>query len=156
MPQKDFNNHLWVLILYRPRLLDSRMHLVWLHSFWPRPLAPAARYTHWKQTVFYIEDCLTVKMGEQLSGTITVGKNPKNKVTRECGHFEFYYFYFLPFLVEGPWLCDIFWFWWRANGVPHKTGVSHEMRKRQPGGETRNHFNYNLYPMHRPLNSDSN
>ncbi|XP_019849695.1 PREDICTED: protein arginine N-methyltransferase 1-like isoform X2 [Amphimedon queenslandica] len=41
--------------------------------------SPAARYTHWKQTVFYIEDCLTVKMGEQLSGTITVGKNPKNK-----------------------------------------------------------------------------
>lgn len=43
-------------------------------------LAPEARYTHWKQTVFYIEDCFTIKQGEQILGTITVSPNPRNKV----------------------------------------------------------------------------
>ena len=46
--------------------------------------APEARYTHWKQTVFYIDDCITIKQGEQLIGTIAVSPNPKNKV-RNCG-----------------------------------------------------------------------
>ena len=46
----------------------------------PHP-APEARYTHWKQTVFYIEDCLTIKHGEQLMGTISVAPNPRNKVS---------------------------------------------------------------------------
>lgn len=43
-------------------------------------LAPESRYTHWKQTVFYIDDCLTIKQGEQLSGLITISPNPRNKV----------------------------------------------------------------------------
>lgn len=41
--------------------------------------SPEARYTHWKQTVFYIDDCLTIKTGEQLSGLFSMAPNPKNK-----------------------------------------------------------------------------
>lgn len=41
--------------------------------------SPEARYTHWKQTVFYIEDCLTVKHGEQLTGLFSVAPNTRNK-----------------------------------------------------------------------------
>ena len=41
--------------------------------------APDCHYTHWKQTVFYLEDCLTVKKGEQLVGQLTMSPNPNNK-----------------------------------------------------------------------------
>ncbi|CAI8056680.1 Protein arginine N-methyltransferase 1 [Geodia barretti] len=41
--------------------------------------SPEARYTHWKQTVFYVEDCLTVKVGEQLTGLFAVSPNTRNK-----------------------------------------------------------------------------
>jgi protein arginine N-methyltransferase 1 len=41
--------------------------------------SPEARYTHWKQTVFYVEDCLTVKLGEQLTGLFAVSPNTRNK-----------------------------------------------------------------------------
>lgn len=41
--------------------------------------SPSSRYTHWKQTVFYIDDCLTIKQGEQLSGLISLAPNTKNK-----------------------------------------------------------------------------
>ncbi|XP_075925574.1 protein arginine N-methyltransferase 1 isoform X1 [Petromyzon marinus] len=41
--------------------------------------APDAPYTHWKQTVFYLkEDCLTVKPGEEIYGTISLRPNAKN------------------------------------------------------------------------------
>ncbi|XP_059832599.1 protein arginine N-methyltransferase 1-like [Hypanus sabinus] len=40
--------------------------------------APDAPYTHWKQTVFYLEDYLTVKLGEEICGTITMNPNAKN------------------------------------------------------------------------------
>lgn len=33
--------------------------------------APQCRPTHWKQTVFYLEDSLTVCTGEKLTGTIS-------------------------------------------------------------------------------------
>ncbi|RKO87467.1 S-adenosyl-L-methionine-dependent methyltransferase [Blyttiomyces helicus] len=39
---------------------------------------PAAKYTHWKQTVFYLEDYLTVKKGEKIEGTFKLGYNEKN------------------------------------------------------------------------------
>lgn len=42
--------------------------------------APHSRYTHWKQTVFYLQDCLTVQKGEKLSGTFGVRQNASNKV----------------------------------------------------------------------------
>ncbi|XP_072341017.1 protein arginine N-methyltransferase 8-like isoform X3 [Scyliorhinus torazame] len=40
--------------------------------------APDAPYTHWKQTVFYLEDYLTVKRGEEICGTISMNPNAKN------------------------------------------------------------------------------
>lgn len=40
--------------------------------------APEAPYTHWKQTVFYFEDYMTVKKGEEIYGTFTMKPNPRN------------------------------------------------------------------------------
>jgi len=40
--------------------------------------APEAPYTHWKQTVFYLEDYLTCKKGEELSGKFKMQKNDRN------------------------------------------------------------------------------
>lgn len=39
---------------------------------------PRSEYTHWKQTVFYLEDPMTVTAGETVTGTITVNRNNKN------------------------------------------------------------------------------
>jgi protein arginine N-methyltransferase 1 len=41
--------------------------------------APESEYTHWKQTVFYLNDYLTVCKGEELNGTITMSQNTRNK-----------------------------------------------------------------------------
>ncbi|GLD65626.1 protein arginine N-methyltransferase 1 isoform X1 [Lates japonicus] len=35
-------------------------------------------YTHWKQTVFCLDDYLTVKTGEEIFGTISMKPNVKN------------------------------------------------------------------------------
>jgi len=40
--------------------------------------APTATYTHWKQTVFYIEDILTVNEGEHIVGYLACKPNDKN------------------------------------------------------------------------------
>lgn len=45
------------------------------------PSAPDAPYTHWKQTVFYLEDYLTVRRGEELYGSISMKPNAKNVVS---------------------------------------------------------------------------
>ena len=45
------------------------------------PSAPDAPYTHWKQTVFYLEDYLTVRRGEEIYGTISMKPNAKNVVS---------------------------------------------------------------------------
>lgn len=39
---------------------------------------PKSRSTHWKQTVLYLEDVLTVCEGEAITGTMTVAPNKKN------------------------------------------------------------------------------
>ncbi|KAI4545957.1 hypothetical protein MG293_002512 [Ovis ammon polii] len=44
--------------------------------------APDAPYTHWKQTVFYLEDYLTVRRGEEIYGTISMKPNAKNVETK--------------------------------------------------------------------------
>lgn len=46
----------------------------------PPPPGPESPYTHWKQTVFYMEDYLTVKTGEEIFGTIGMRPNAKNNV----------------------------------------------------------------------------
>jgi len=43
-------------------------------------VAPEARYTHWKQTVFYFDDYLTVKAGEEIYGVIAIKPNTRNNV----------------------------------------------------------------------------
>ncbi|GIY84575.1 protein arginine N-methyltransferase 1 [Caerostris extrusa] len=41
--------------------------------------APDAPYTHWKQTVFYFDDYLTVRKGEEVYGVFKMCPNEKNK-----------------------------------------------------------------------------
>ena len=40
---------------------------------------PHAKYTHWKQTVFYLRDVLTIEAGEKVSGSLENRPNDKNK-----------------------------------------------------------------------------
>ena len=39
---------------------------------------PQAKYTHWKQTVFYLKDTLTVCGEEEIRGRISCRPNPRN------------------------------------------------------------------------------
>nr|CAG8567184.1 8670_t:CDS:2 [Entrophospora candida] len=39
---------------------------------------PHAKYTHWKQTVFYINESIIVKEGETITGSLTCSPNKKN------------------------------------------------------------------------------
>lgn len=41
--------------------------------------APFARYTHWKQTIFYLPDTITICAGENLGGEISCKPNKKNR-----------------------------------------------------------------------------
>ncbi|TVY18115.1 Protein arginine N-methyltransferase 1 [Lachnellula arida] len=40
---------------------------------------PHTKYTHWKQTVFYLREVLTVEQGEQIRGVLENKPNEKNK-----------------------------------------------------------------------------
>lgn len=40
---------------------------------------PHTKYTHWKQTVFYLRDVLTIREGETLFGELENKPNDKNK-----------------------------------------------------------------------------
>ncbi len=42
--------------------------------------APECQYTHWKQTVFYLDDYITVYKNEELKGRISMTQNIRNKV----------------------------------------------------------------------------
>jgi protein arginine N-methyltransferase 1 len=39
---------------------------------------PEDRYTHWKQTVFYLEDVITANKGEIITGVISTAPNKNN------------------------------------------------------------------------------
>lgn len=39
---------------------------------------PKSRATHWKQTVMYLEDVLTICEGETINGSMTISQNKKN------------------------------------------------------------------------------
>merc|ERR1711939_131454 len=39
---------------------------------------PHAKYTHWKQTVFYLGDMVTLQEGESIEGTMSVAPNARN------------------------------------------------------------------------------
>jgi len=40
---------------------------------------PESRYTHWKQTVFYMKDSITIKNNELINGEFTINQNKRNK-----------------------------------------------------------------------------
>lgn len=40
---------------------------------------PHTKYTHWKQTVFYLADVLTVEAGENVAGKLSCRPNDKNR-----------------------------------------------------------------------------
>ena len=40
---------------------------------------PHTKYTHWKQTVFYLREVLTVEQGEQIRGVLKNKPNERNK-----------------------------------------------------------------------------
>jgi protein arginine N-methyltransferase 1 len=40
--------------------------------------APFARYTHWKQTIFYLKDEITICNGETIEGDFSCKQNDKN------------------------------------------------------------------------------
>jgi len=40
---------------------------------------PHTKYTHWKQTVFYLADVLTVEAGESVSGQLSCRPNASNR-----------------------------------------------------------------------------
>lgn len=42
------------------------------------PTGPDDEYTHWKQTVFYLHNSLTVSEGEEITGNISCARNEKN------------------------------------------------------------------------------
>lgn len=46
---------------------------------------PSSDYTHWKQTVFYLQDSLTVNSNEVLTGTIDVTPNKSNPRDLDIG-----------------------------------------------------------------------
>jgi len=47
--------------------------------------APEAPYTHWKQTVFYLQDYITCKRGEEVYGVFKMKPNPRNKRDLDFG-----------------------------------------------------------------------
>jgi len=52
---------------------------------------PGAQYTHWKQTVFYLDEDVTAKKGEELCGTIKCTQNKSNKRDLDFEiNYEFY------------------------------------------------------------------
>lgn len=40
---------------------------------------PHTKYTHWKQTVFYLKDVLTVEAGESVKGVLSCKPNNDNR-----------------------------------------------------------------------------
>jgi protein arginine N-methyltransferase 1 len=46
---------------------------------------PHSRYTHWKQTIFYLDDYLTVKKGEELFGSFHIKPNARNNRDLDFG-----------------------------------------------------------------------
>lgn len=47
--------------------------------------SPLARYTHWKQTILYLQDTLTVCAGETISGEISCKPNKRNRRDLDIG-----------------------------------------------------------------------
>ncbi|XP_072916072.1 protein arginine N-methyltransferase 1-B-like [Hemitrygon akajei] len=70
--QVTCNNYIHTLVTY------FNIEFARCHKRTEFSTAPDAPYTHWKQTVFYMEDYLTVKRGEEIFGTVDMKPNAKN------------------------------------------------------------------------------
>ena len=46
---------------------------------------PHTKYTHWKQTVFYLRDALTVEAGESIKGVLACRPNEENRRDLDIG-----------------------------------------------------------------------
>ena len=53
------------------------LHLT-VHKPFAFSTSPFTAYTHWKQTVFYLQEPLTICSGEEINGAITCKPNHKN------------------------------------------------------------------------------
>lgn len=58
--------------------------IVWWDAFFPGDLAtklptgPANQYTHWKQTVFYMDQVLDLRRGDTIEGSVALRRNEHN------------------------------------------------------------------------------
>lgn len=58
--------------------------IVWWDAFFPGdlvtklPTGPANQYTHWKQTVFYMDQVLDLRRGDTIEGSIALRRNEHN------------------------------------------------------------------------------
>lgn len=77
----NVTNHFYSGFIALP-VSSARRMFYWLQvmGFWFCWSAPEARYTHWKQTVFYFDDYLTVKTGEEIYGVMSIKPNKRNNV----------------------------------------------------------------------------
>eukprot|EP00293_Proteomonas_sulcata_P012296 CAMPEP_0184294404 /NCGR_PEP_ID=MMETSP1049-20130417/5612_1 /TAXON_ID=77928 /ORGANISM="Proteomonas sulcata, Strain CCMP704" /LENGTH=115 /DNA_ID=CAMNT_0026602683 /DNA_START=66 /DNA_END=413 /DNA_ORIENTATION=- len=66
------NDYLTAVVLYFDAGFTRIHKPLWL------PTGPKAPYTHWRQTVFYLHNQLTVNKDEIVEGTITCKPNPGN------------------------------------------------------------------------------
>ena len=46
---------------------------------------PHTKYTHWKQTVFYLPDVLTIEAGESIKGSLSCKPNEQNRRDLDIG-----------------------------------------------------------------------
>jgi protein arginine N-methyltransferase 1 len=47
--------------------------------------SPTARYTHWKQTILYLQETLTICAGEVITGEISCKPNTRNRRDLDIG-----------------------------------------------------------------------
>ena len=66
------NDYLHAFVAFFDIVFSKCHKSVWFST------GPYADYTHWKQTVFYLDDVLMVSEGEVLQGDIDVCPNEKN------------------------------------------------------------------------------
>jgi len=64
---------------------------------------PYAHYTHWKQTVFYMDDYITVKKGEEVNGVFHMKPNQRNIVRTATSVLHFIY----VVVVVVVWYCPV-------------------------------------------------
>jgi protein arginine N-methyltransferase 1 len=66
------NDHIHALVAY------FDVSFTMCHKKMGFSTGPKSRATHWKQTVLYLEDVLTICEGETITGSMTIAQNKKN------------------------------------------------------------------------------